>query len=87
MPWGSRPARPEKRARQAGSLALRILLDSSAWVVDLSRSIALDAADLSLTHGLAMADSLVLAHALAASATLVTLDNDFARVPQVKVLR
>ncbi len=46
-------------------------------VVDLSTETALTAADLSLTHGLAMADSIVLAHARDLGASLLTLDNDF----------
>lgn len=56
-------------------------------VVDLSREVALTAGDLSIAHGLAMADSFVLAHAHLANATLVTLDNDFAGLPGAKVLR
>jgi toxin FitB len=56
-------------------------------VSDLNQEIALSAADLSLIHKLSMADSLILAHAQRARATLITLDNDFATVPGVKVLR
>jgi toxin FitB len=56
-------------------------------VVELDRHVALLAADLSLAHKLGMADSLVLAHARTAGATLVTLDNDFAQLASALVLR
>ncbi|MBI3555383.1 MAG: PIN domain-containing protein [Deltaproteobacteria bacterium] len=65
-------------------------MDSSAWVeilADLNRDIALTAADLSVQLRLATADSVVLAHAHTAGATLVTLDNDFAGVTGARVLR
>jgi predicted nucleic acid-binding protein len=64
-----------------------VALLSQHEVADLSREIALTAADLSLQNGLAMADSLVLAHAQQAEATLVTLDNDFAGISRARVLR
>lgn len=56
-------------------------------ITDLSQEVALTAADLSIQHKLAMADSFVLAHAHIAGALLVTLDNDFAGLPGTKVLR
>src|SRR5262249_16882527 len=56
-------------------------------VIDLSRDVALTAGDLSVQLKLGMADSMVLAHSHAASATLITLDNDFSGVPGVKILR
>jgi toxin FitB len=56
-------------------------------VVDLTREVALSAADLSIQHKLAMADSLVLAHAHQTAAVLLTLDNDFSGIPGVQVLR
>src|SRR6185369_3975818 len=46
-------------------------------VRELSDEIALEAAELSLTHRLGMADNFVLAHANHHAAPLVTLDNDF----------
>ncbi len=55
--------------------------------LDLNSEIALAGADLSLKHDLAMADSLVLAHAAVLRETLLTLDNDFAAIPGTKVLR
>ena len=54
---------------------------------DLTREIALLAADLSLQHRLGMADAIVLAHAHAVEATLITLDNDFAGIPGARVIR
>ena len=60
---------------------------SQHQVVDLSREVALTAADLSIQHKLALADSVVLAHAHLLGATLVTLDNDFSEVSGVRVLR
>lgn len=60
---------------------------SQGRVVELSREVALSAADLSIELRLAMADSMVLAHARHENATLVTLDNDFSGIPEVKVLR
>lgn len=56
-------------------------------VIPVSREIALYAADVALELGLGMADSLVLATAREIGAKLVTLDNDFARIPDVNVLR
>jgi len=68
-----------------GLSAIAVLTQFS--VADLTQDIALTAADLSLTHKLPMADSLILAHAQRSEATLVTLDNDFATIPGVIVLR
>ena len=56
-------------------------------IVDLTSDIALTAADLSLHHKLAVADSLVLAHARELGVPLVTLDNDFAGIEGVTVIR
>ena len=50
-------------------------------------SIALEAADIALATGLAMADSLVYATAKRHHATLVTADTDFARHPGTIVIR
>jgi toxin FitB len=65
--------------------AIAVLTQNS--VEDLTQEIALSGADLSLTHQLPMADSLILAHALRSGSTLVTLDNDFSSIPGVKVIR
>lgn len=48
-----------------------------ARVVALDESLAIEAADLSLAHGLAMADAIVHATALRRGATVVTGDADF----------
>lgn len=64
-----------------------IALLTQNTVVDLNQEISLTAADLSLKHGLATADSLILAHAVYSESKLLTLDNDFAGIPGVKVLR
>jgi len=54
---------------------------------ELTREVALLAADLAIEYRLAMADSIVLAHARQLSARLLTLDNDFASIPETTVLR
>jgi toxin FitB len=56
-------------------------------VMPLDRTVALLAADISREHRLGMADSMVLAHARAADAALVTLDNDFAQFSEARVVR
>jgi predicted nucleic acid-binding protein len=55
-----------------------------AKVVDLTTSLALQAASISLKHKLAMADSIVLATAQAHRATLWTQDADFRTLPSIK---
>jgi len=52
----------------------------------LNEEIALYAAELSLTHQLATADSIVYASALISNAELITLDNDFRGLPSCRVL-
>jgi len=61
----------EERAVEAVSALCR------ATIAPVDEPLALEAADLSLTHGLAMADSLVYATARRFRATLVTGDADF----------
>ncbi len=56
-------------------------------ISDMTREIALSAADISLELKLPMADSLVLAHAWHSAATLVTLDNDFSGIKGTRVIR
>ena len=53
-------------------------------VVDLTSSLALHAASLSLKHKLAMADSIVLATAQVHRALVWTQDSDFRKLPSVK---
>ena len=55
-------------------------------VVPIDGQIALTAADLSLEHGLAMADALILATARSFRAELVTSDVDFEGIPEVTYL-
>lgn len=55
--------------------------------IGVDQEIALTAADLSIEHKLGMADSLLLAQARQLKAPLVTLDNDFAGIEGVRVLR
>ena len=54
-------------------------------VADLTEEIALIAADLSLSHGLAMADAMMLAFARVNRAELVTTDSGFMGIPGVTV--
>ena len=53
-------------------------------VVPVTGEIALTAADLSLEHGLAMADAIILATARLFRAELMTSDSDFEHVPGVR---
>lgn len=75
-----------KVGREAEAMLSTGLL-SRHHVQDLTREIALNAADLSLELQLPMADSIVLATARAHSAPLITLDNDFADVDGAVVIR
>jgi len=56
-------------------------------IKDLTQEVALTAADLSLQHKLAMADSLILSHAKMTEALFVTMDNDFSGLEDVIVIR
>jgi predicted nucleic acid-binding protein len=71
----------EERAVEAVSLLRR------ATIAPVDEPLALDAADLSLAHGLAMADALVYATARRFGATLVTGDTDFEGLPEAIVIR
>jgi predicted nucleic acid-binding protein len=71
----------EERALE-GVAALR-----RGTVVPLDESLALEAADVALMHGLAMADAIVFATARRNGATLITGDADFAGLPDVVVIR
>jgi predicted nucleic acid-binding protein len=70
----------EERAIESVS-ALR-----STTIEPLAESLALEAADLSLEHGLAMADAIILATAARHSAELVTADADLDGLPGVTYL-
>lgn len=58
-----------------------------ARVIALDENLAIEAADLSLAHGLAMADSIVYATARRHGATLITGDADFADLPDAVLIR
>ncbi len=60
---------------------------STHQIVDISKEVALTAADLSLEYELGMADSLVLATAQEYNALLLTFDYDFNKIPDVKILK
>ena len=55
-------------------------------VLPITSELALTAADLSLEHGLAMADAIILATASLYRAELVTSDRDFEAIPGVTYL-
>lgn len=71
----------EERAVEAASALRR------ATIVPVDGSPALEAADISLDHSLAMADSLVYATARRYGAKLVTADRDFDGLPDAIVVR
>jgi predicted nucleic acid-binding protein len=71
----------EERAVEAVSALRR------ATIAPVDEALALEAADVSLAHGLAMADSLVYATARRFGATLVTGDADFDGLPDAIVIR
>jgi len=56
-------------------------------LVPLDESLALEAADAALAHGLAMADAIILATATRHHAELVTADADFEGLPGVTLVR
>jgi predicted nucleic acid-binding protein len=58
-----------------------------AIIAPIDESLALEAADISLVHGLAMADSVVYATARRHGAKLVTADADFEELPEAVVIR
>jgi len=60
---------------------------SQYQVVDLTREVSLHAADLAIEFQLSMADSIVLAHSRLLHCPLATLDNDFAKIPNVQIIR
>lgn len=71
----------EERAVEAVSALRR------ATIAPVDEPLALEAADLSLAHGLGMADSLVYATARRFGATLVTGDTDFDGLPDTVVIQ
>lgn len=74
-----------KRERSEEEAMQAVATMKKTHVVDLTEDLALTAADLSLAHGLAMADSMMLAAARAHNAELVTTDAGFDGVPGVTI--
>jgi toxin FitB len=66
-----------KRERSEEEAAQAVATMKKTTVINLTEEIALTAADLSLAHGLAMADSMMLATARIHNAELVTTDAGF----------
>ncbi len=58
-----------------------------AEIVPIDHSLALEAADVAVEHGLAMADAIIYATATRYGATLVTADADFDGLPATLVFR
>ncbi len=75
-----------KRERGEETADFCLALIAKTKLVPLDATVAREAADLSLAHSLAMADAMVLATARAFDAELITSDNDFRAIPQVRVL-
>lgn len=79
-----------KKIKKSASedLALEaISLLSKYEVLDITQEVALSAADLSIEYEIGMADSLMLAFAVNHKDLLLTFDNDFAGIPNTKIIR
>jgi predicted nucleic acid-binding protein len=74
-----------KRERSEDHALAAVATMKKTVVADLTEEIALVAADLSLLHGLAMADAMMLAFAHVNGAELLTTDSDFEGAPGVTV--
>ncbi|MGK2856896.1 MAG: type II toxin-antitoxin system VapC family toxin [Thermoanaerobaculia bacterium] len=72
-----------KRERSEEEALQAVATMKKTRIVDLTEELALTAADLSLSHGLAMADSMMLAVARTNSAELATTDSGFAGIEGV----
>ena len=72
-----------KRQRSEEEALMAAAQMSKTQVVPLTDTIALTAADASLTYHLAMADAIVYATALTHKAKLITSDTDLASLPGV----
>ena len=75
-----------RRERSEEEALLAVSQIQKTRLVPLSETIALDAAEISLSHGLAMADSIIYATARAKQAELVTGDADLRGLPGVTYL-
>lgn len=74
-----------KRERSEEEALQAVAAMKRTRIVELNEELALTAADLSLAHGLAMADSIMLAVARANDAELVTTDVDFEGIDRVTI--
>ena len=74
-----------KRERSEDEALEAVATMKKTTVVELTEELALMAADLSLAHSLAMADSMMLATARSHHAELVTTDSGFSAIPGVTV--
>jgi predicted nucleic acid-binding protein len=74
-----------KRERSEEEAMQAVATMKKTTLIDLTEELALTAADLSLAHNLAMADSMMLACARAHRAELVTTDSGFAEIAGVTV--
>lgn len=76
------------KSKLSEEIALEAVASLNSFeTLELTREVALLAADLCLEHKLPMADGLVLAHAVHLQDQLLTLDNDFAGIKAAIVLR
>lgn len=74
-----------KRERSENEAIEAVATMKKSQIADLTEEIALVAADLSLEHGLPMADSMMLAFARTSNAELVTTDAGFEKIEGVTV--
>jgi predicted nucleic acid-binding protein len=74
-----------KRERSEDDALDAVATMTKTTVADLTQEVALTAADLSLAHGLAMADAMMLAFARENRADLITTDSGFDGIPGVTV--
>ncbi len=75
-----------KRELSEDDAVIAVSAMQRSQVVPIDQELALTAADMSLEHGLAMADAIVLATARKFQAELVTSDRDFAELEGVTYL-
>lgn len=75
-----------KRELSENDAVIAVSAMQRSQVVPIDQELALTAADLSLDHGLAMADAMVLATARKFQAELVTSDRDFQKIAGVTYL-
>ena len=73
--------------REESDAVRAVAVMEQGTVVDLTSSLALNAARLSLQHHLPLANSVILATARAHTATLWTQDADFTGIPEVRLIQ